>query len=165
MLPNSSSFGETPGLAPSRRFGYRLRLRNSVCRKEAIVRELLDYAGPAGAFVALTAALLFVAGIVLLALSRTTRVFAVYFVLIWMPLLIGTLGTRAAMDEMDHSPLTYSDSISPRALKKVRSQLRRPLNMGIAATAALLPIAVVGLVVFRRREEKPEQEDASSRIQ
>jgi hypothetical protein len=37
--------------------------------------------------------------------------------------------------------------------------------MGIAATAALLPIAVVGLVVSRRREEKPEQEDASSRIQ
>jgi predicted secreted protein len=126
------------------------------------MRELLDYAGPAGACVVLTAALLFVAGIVLLALSRTRRVFAVYFVLIWMPLLIGTLGTRVAMDEMDHSPLTYSDSINPRGLRKVRSQLQRPLNMSIAATAVLLPIAVVGLVVSRRREDAPEHGGPSS---
>lgn len=122
------------------------------------MRDLFNYAGPAGVTVLVTAAMLFAAGVILLALSRTRKAFVVYGILIWFPLLVGAMSARASMREVERSPLTYSDSISPRNLRKVRSDLQRPLSLGIAATVVLLPIAAVGLVVSRRREEKPARE-------
>lgn len=113
--------------------------------------ELIKSSGPAGIMVIIAAATLLVAGVVMIALSLTRKAFALYLVAAWIPLLIGAAGTRVALDEMERSPLTQSEAIGPRNQKRVRAELRRPLNMGIVASGILVPVALFGLVSARRR--------------
>ncbi len=113
--------------------------------------DYLASAGPAGMAVAISASALLIAGALMVALSCTRKAFALYALLIWMPLLFGTLGTRTALNEMENSPLTRSDAIGPRNQQRLRTQLKRPLNLGIGATALLVPLAVIGLATARKR--------------
>lgn len=108
--------------------------------------ELLDSSGPVGTMVVLSTVVLLLAGCLMMAMSCTRKSFAIYAAAVWFPLILGAAGTHAALDEMERAPITHSDAIGPRAQKRLRAELRIPLNLGIACTLILLPVAAIGTV-------------------